>query len=113
MCLVNQTESWATKRVRADSLAGAPLRLRFHVDTDDVVQLGGMRIDDVQVRDCRRIACGNGALEAGEQCDDGNALNGDGCDANCTPSACGKGVVTPPEQCDDGSAEYLDATLVL
>src|SRR5262245_64585253 len=27
--------------------------------------------------------CGNGAREAGEQCDDGNLVNMDGCDAAC------------------------------
>ena len=27
--------------------------------------------------------CGNGALEAGEQCDDGNVVSGDGCSATC------------------------------
>lgn len=27
--------------------------------------------------------CGNGALEAGEQCDDGNQIDGDGCAATC------------------------------
>jgi cysteine-rich repeat protein len=27
--------------------------------------------------------CGNGSVEAGEQCDDGNALNGDGCSSTC------------------------------
>jgi TonB family protein len=27
--------------------------------------------------------CGNSSLEAGEQCDDGNMLNGDGCSATC------------------------------
>lgn len=28
-------------------------------------------------------ACGNGKLEAGEECDDGNAAGGDGCSAAC------------------------------
>jgi uncharacterized repeat protein (TIGR01451 family) len=28
--------------------------------------------------------CGNGIREPGEQCDDGNTVNGDGCFANCT-----------------------------
>ena len=28
-------------------------------------------------------ACGNGVLDAGEQCDDSNAENGDGCDSAC------------------------------
>lgn len=27
--------------------------------------------------------CGNGALETGEQCDDGNLINGDGCSSTC------------------------------
>ena len=27
--------------------------------------------------------CGNGSLEAGEQCDDGNTLDGDGCSSSC------------------------------
>ncbi len=27
--------------------------------------------------------CGNGTLEVGEECDDGNTLNGDGCSAEC------------------------------
>jgi cysteine-rich repeat protein len=49
--------------------------------------------------------CGEGVLDAacGEQCDDGNALSGDGCDNNCTPTACGNGVITPGEECDDGN----------
>lgn len=40
---------------------------------------------------CSGIACGNDQLEAGEGCDDGAAVNGDGCDASCrveTGSAC-------------------------
>jgi beta propeller repeat protein/cysteine-rich repeat protein len=29
------------------------------------------------------IVCGNGELESGEDCDDSNIVNGDGCDSNC------------------------------
>ena len=29
-------------------------------------------------------ACGNGVVDAGEQCDDGNLVNGDGCSSTCT-----------------------------
>ena len=47
--------------------------------------------------------CGNGILDPGEQCDDGNLVDGDGCDSNCTPTGCGNGVVTTGEQCDDGN----------
>ena len=48
--------------------------------------------------------CGNGNLDAGETCDDGNWTNGDGCDAACgLGSLCGNGVVEPGEECDDGN----------
>ncbi|HTR54564.1 MAG TPA: DUF4215 domain-containing protein [Kofleriaceae bacterium] len=33
--------------------------------------------------DCYTIACGNGRLQPGEQCDDGNTTNLDGCDSTC------------------------------
>ncbi|HEX2485197.1 MAG TPA: PQQ-dependent sugar dehydrogenase, partial [Myxococcota bacterium] len=48
-------------------------------------------------------ACGNGRSDPGEQCDDGNATSGDGCDANCRLTGCGNGLVTSGEQCDDGN----------
>ncbi|MEO8602114.1 MAG: DUF1566 domain-containing protein, partial [bacterium] len=32
--------------------------------------------------------CGNGVIDAGEQCDDGNLENGDGCSAQCTTETC-------------------------
>jgi cysteine-rich repeat protein len=50
--------------------------------------------------------CGNGVLEAGEQCDDGNAVSGDGCSAYCLveqQGTCGNGVIEAGEQCDDGN----------
>jgi cysteine-rich repeat protein len=61
--------------------------------------------------DCSAVLanCGNGAVETGEQCDDGNANNGDGCDSVCmnegaapvTPSAtCGNGTIETGEECD-------------
>lgn len=50
-----------------------------------------------------QVACGNGVLENAEICDDGNAVSGDGCDANCKPTGCGNGIKTAPETCDDGN----------
>lgn len=49
------------------------------------------------------ISCGDGVVDANEQCDDGNLENGDGCDANCTFPACGNGIVDAGEECDDGN----------
>ena len=51
--------------------------------------------------------CGDGMVNAGEQCDDGNLLDNDGCSANCTTEEpqprCGDGMVNAGEQCDDGN----------
>lgn len=82
-------------------------------------------------------ACGNGAVEAVEACDDGNAIPGDGCNASCLfevdagpctegaqcasgvcdtindnvcelPDVCGNGVLEAGESCDDGNAASGD-----
>ncbi len=50
--------------------------------------------------DLRMIAtlCGNGVLDPGEQCDDGNTNNGDGCSATCQIEA-GWNCPTPGQLC--------------
>ncbi len=53
-------------------------------------------------------ACGDGILDPGEQCDDGNTVSCDGCEENCTLPACGNGIVCPPEACDDGNTKNGD-----
>lgn len=65
---------------------------------------------------CATPACGDGTVNAGEQCDDGNTKSGDGCNATCqlepnwmclTPgqacvaNPCGDGWVKGTETCDD------------
>src|SRR5687767_14680676 len=58
--------------------------------------------------------CGNGVLENGERCDDGNRTSGDGCASNCvvtpdvTKPVCGNKVVEQGEQCDDGNTTQDD-----
>ncbi len=48
--------------------------------------------------------CGNGVVDTGETCDDGNNVNGDGCDASCLLEAgCGNGGLDAGEICDDGN----------
>jgi len=46
--------------------------------------------------------CGDGIVDAGEGCDDGNNANGDGCSAVCLNEYCGDGVVNnlPFEICE-------------
>lgn len=51
------------------------------------------------------VLCGDGVLGGGESCDDGNAVSGDGCEADCTVSpSCGDGTVDLGEGCDEGGA---------
>jgi cysteine-rich repeat protein len=58
--------------------------------------------------------CGNGSVEIGEQCDDGNTAGGDGCSASCQNEGggggpvCGNGAVDTGEQCDDGNTTTGD-----
>jgi cysteine-rich repeat protein len=54
-------------------------------------------------------SCGDGIVDAPEQCDDGNTANGDGCDANCTLPVCGNGILDAGEQCDDGNTANGDS----
>jgi cysteine-rich repeat protein len=54
---------------------------------------------------CRFTRCGNGELDGFEQCDDGNAIDGDGCSQSCFDERCGDFIVQfqAGEQCDDGN----------
>ena len=58
---------------------------------------------------CRAV-CGNNKLETGEKCDDGNRMNGDGCNSLCKIEFCGDGITQKSlgEQCDDGNNKNGD-----
>lgn len=52
---------------------------------------------------CEHV-CGDGDVDAFEECDDGNRDSGDGCGPTCLIEICGDGVLEPPlEVCDDGN----------
>jgi cysteine-rich repeat protein len=54
--------------------------------------------------------CGNGLLESGESCDEGNDNGARSCEANCTIAAsCGDGTLDAAvEDCDDGNNDASD-----
>jgi cysteine-rich repeat protein len=53
--------------------------------------------------------CGNAVKDSGEQCDDGNSLDSDGCTIACKLPRCGDGALQKGEECDDGNAYNADA----
>lgn len=72
---------------------------------------GGQGFDAAAVPDAGAPLerCGNGRVEAGEACDDGNGVNTDACLNDCIEASCGDGIVHDgAEECDDGNGELGD-----
>ncbi len=55
--------------------------------------------------------CGDGKKEGNEACDDGNTINGDGCDSQCHKEYCGDNITQKRlgEECDDGNRNNNDS----
>lgn len=80
--------TWGQSQVNLLGLAfpGDDIRLRYEFGVDGCNGVLGWYVDDVQTYSCTEDqgpVCGNSILEAGEACDDGNGLGGDGCSATC------------------------------
>ena len=64
--------------------AGDKVILRFDFGQDRCAGATGWYVDEVEFYSCSlETLCGNSVLDAGEQCDDGNAQSGDGCSSSC------------------------------
>ncbi|MEZ4364700.1 MAG: DUF4215 domain-containing protein [Kofleriaceae bacterium] len=57
---------------------------------------------------CVVTGCGDGTVDPGEECDDGNDVDDDACTNACRLPSCGDGVMQPGEECDDGAANADD-----
>jgi cysteine-rich repeat protein len=75
---------------------------------DPFVSLGGCTLGVECVCGCTAVFCGNQAVNQGEECDDGNRRDGDGCDRFCRVEECGDGVWNAGEECDDGNTTVDD-----
>ncbi len=54
--------------------------------------------------------CGDGVVDPGEECDDGNIVRTDACTAACLRATCGDSIVWEGvEGCDDGNTDDADA----
>jgi cysteine-rich repeat protein len=72
-----------------------------------VTALGSANVFKIQ--GCGTLLCGNGSVDPGEQCDDGNRSDGDCCSAHClfepAGAACSDGeICTALDQCDGAGA---------
>lgn len=58
---------------------------------------------------CAPASCGDGKVQAPEECDDGNQVNTDSCTNACNNAMCGDGAVwVGHESCDDGNNVATD-----
>lgn len=77
----------------------------------DGVDNDGNGLQDCEEASCAAacVACGNGTLDEGEECDDGNQDDTDACRSTCVAARCGDGVVRAGvETCDDGNQDDTD-----
>ena len=85
----NLAGSWMESRVNllGIAVAGDTIELRFDFGVDSCDGAIGWYVDDVEVYSCAAELppsdCGNGVIDTGEQCDDGNNFIGDGCSNTC------------------------------
>ncbi len=74
------------------------------VRTDGISIVSRGRVNGLLTTQELSPTCGNGIVQSGEQCDDGNANNNDACTNTCKTAICGDNIVyTGFEQCDGNS----------
>jgi len=85
----NQSGSWTDVRINLLGIVapGDTIKMRFDFGIDSCDGAVGWYVDDVEVYGCTAELppsdCGNGKLDQGEQCDDGNDFVNDGCSNTC------------------------------
>ena len=99
VCQVNTTSTCVNGNEVSNCIPGAPTGSDNDCDNQDN-DCDGM-VDEAGLNCPPPPVCGNNVVEAGEQCDDDNTTDGDGCSANCTfEGICGNGIVEVGEECD-------------
>jgi cysteine-rich repeat protein len=59
---------------------------------------------------CPFNKCGNNTTDAKEECDDGNEIDADGCEADCSLPVCNNGIKDPGETCFSAPATFGTGT---
>ena len=115
-CLDSSTGTTATETITFDYIPGTTAYVAY--DQAGLDEMVGPTTTYSLTVTCEVPTCGNGTMEAAEECDDGNATAGDGCSnvcqvepgftctgGSCTMT-CGNGTVeaAAQESCDDGNS---------
>ena len=83
------TGSWGQSHINLLGIAAAgdTIKLRFEFGIDQCDGVIGWYVDEVEFYSCEAELptsdCGNGVIDSGEQCDDGNDFIDDGCSNVC------------------------------
>ena len=80
------------------------------VSVDLVEACTGRCVPQATSADCAPSTCGDGKVQAPEECDDGNTVNTDACTNACKNAKCGDGATwAGHEECDDANTVNTDA----
>jgi MYXO-CTERM domain-containing protein len=102
----HQDGEWRFHDVPLSSyISGNTVKIKYEIDSDQGLELGGWTIDDFCIVAISGSVCGDGEITGNEECDDGagNGLDPDACRTTCRFPTCGDGVVDSSETCDDGN----------
>jgi MYXO-CTERM domain-containing protein len=91
------------------------VQLRFEIQSDGGLEMGGWTLDDLCVVGWVPTVCGDGKITGVEECDDGaenSDVAADACRTDCSAASCGDGVRDSGEECDEATdACEVDCTL--
>lgn len=96
---LSSTSLWITGLVTLAAACGGPLETET-TPTTTATTTTGTQPDPP--------SCGDGVVDDGEECDDGNDAPGDTCSTECTWTLCGNGAIDDGEECDDGNTDPTD-----
>ncbi len=108
MAFTGGSDGWKKSRIDLSPWVGVSVKVRFRSASDATIGGSGWYVDEVRAGNASLLLgsvtaseSGGATVESGEQCDDGNSVENDGCSSSCV--ACGNSVITAPETCDDGN----------
>jgi cysteine-rich repeat protein len=121
-CAIAEARGDASRNDRV-TFSERTLEDRVEVEPDATIRDGGGLDADASATpsvdadagriDVRGAVCGDGRVDPGERCDDGNRIDTDRCRNDCTLARCGDGVVRMGvEECDDGNTAAGDGCSV-